>query len=311
MSVSELESYDLIRFAELLEQRLSAAQQQLAAQEGLAPEKSWLDTALSLLLEAQQPATALLPRVRDLAELAEVREEFAEELQNAWVDAMEKLHAGITFSASSRTPVIDALFPHLKFAILRRGTAESVNDYQQQFIRRLNTSYVTRLMAQEEFELVRPVIAKVTSAHEAWQQCLAPLPLPEAEAVPLREELKALGTLLDQRSRQARLLSEAALMPLPGLFEESGLSLKPRRRSLKGVPLNQAETTEALPESSEALIAEEESPPPESQEETSPEPVEATPAPASEEAPVSPAPETPAPAKRRSRKKNAASETGA
>lgn len=237
MSLSTLEAYDLIRFAEAFEARLAAADELLSGREGLEPEKSWLATAIQLVGAERKPASALLARVKDLPELEEAREEFATEQQNLWVDALEKLHAGITFCASSRSPVIDALFPHLKFPQLRRAPRESLTEYAASYERRLKSSYVTRILANDEFAFVRPVLEQVSQAYASWLASLEPVSLPEEQAQPLREELVALGKRLDAAIRQARLLSEAAFVPIPGAFEATGLAAKPRRRPGRGLPV--------------------------------------------------------------------------
>jgi hypothetical protein len=234
MSVSCLEAYDLIRFAEVFESRLAAAEEQLSGKRGLAREKEWMSAALELVRLERVPAPGMLERVRDLPELDEVREEFGAELLNTWVDALEKLHAGITFSAGSRSPVIDALFPHVKFPQLRRASREAVAEYAALYERRLKSSYVTRLLAQDELALVRPVLEQVASAHAQWVALYDPTPLPEEQAAPLREGLVTLGRRLDIAVRQARLLAEAALTPVRDAFDSSGLAIKPKRRPGRG-----------------------------------------------------------------------------
>lgn len=234
MSFSCLEAYDLIRFAEIFETRLAGAEEQLSGKRGLAREKEWMSAALELVRLERIPAPGMLERVRDLPELDEVREEFGAELLNVWVDALEKLHAGITFSAGSRSPVIDALFPHLKFPQLRRASREAVTEYAALYERRLKSSYVTRLLAQDELALVRPVLDQVASAYVQWLACYNPAPLPEDEAAPLREGLITLGRRLDIAVRQARLLAEAALTPVRDAFDASGLGIKPKRRPGRG-----------------------------------------------------------------------------
>lgn len=235
MSLSTLEAYDLIRFAEAFEARLAAADELLSGREGLEPEKAWLATAIQLVVTERKPSSELIARVKDLPELEEAREEFAFEQQNRWVDAMEKLHAGITFCASSRSPVIDALFPHLKFPQLRRAPRELVAEYVTSYERRLKSSYVTRILANDDFAFVRPVLEKVTQAHAAWVASLEPLDIPEEQARPLREELVALGKRLDVAVRQARLLAEAAFVPVPGAFDATGLAAKPKKRPGRGL----------------------------------------------------------------------------
>ncbi|WP_426751440.1 hypothetical protein [Myxococcus sp. Y35] len=234
---STLESYELIRFAEAFEARLAAAGEMLTGRPGLDAEKGWLATALELVRTARAPTAGVLDRVKDLPELEEAREEYAFHQQGLWVDALEKLHAGITFTASSRAPVIEALFPHLKFPQLRRAPREAVLEYATSYERRTKSAYVTRIFAREDFALVRPVMEQVLAAHTAWRTSHEPAPLTQEQENLLREELVTLGRKLDQSLRQARLLAEAALVPVPTVYEAAGLHLKPKRRAGRGLSL--------------------------------------------------------------------------
>ena len=258
MSLSTLEAYDLVRFAEAFDSRLASADELLAGRSGLEREKEWLATALQIVRTERAPAQAVLEKVRDLPELEEVREEFAFTHQNAWVDTLEKVHAGITFCASSRAPVIEALFPHLKFPQLRRASRDTLQEFVAGFERRLKSSYVSRILARDDFAFVRPVLEQVATAYAQWQSCFAPVQLPHEQAAPLRAELIALGKRLDLALRQARCLAEAALAPLPDAFENSGLAAKPRKRAGRGLPLVESgeptvpESQEPTPELSEA-----------------------------------------------------------
>ncbi|HVG59003.1 MAG TPA: hypothetical protein VNA24_10650 [Hyalangium sp.] len=242
MSLSTQEAYDLIRFAEAFEARLVTASDTLADREGLEPEKEWMATALKLVRTTLIPAPALLGRAKDLPELEEAREEFSFQQQNLWVDALEKLHAGITFCASSRAPVIEALFPHLKFPQLRRASQETVNEFAAAYERRLKSSYVHRIFSQDDFSFVRPVVDQVASTYAAWQASLAPSNLSDAQVAPLRAEMISVASRLDIALRQARLLAEAALVPVPGAFDTSGLAAKPKRRAGRGLPFGFEET---------------------------------------------------------------------
>ncbi len=236
MSLSTLEAYDLIRFAEAFEARLVTANDTLVDRAGLEPEKDWMGTALKLVRTRLTPAPALLERAKDLPEMEEAREEFSFQQQNLWVDALEKLHAGITFCASSRAPVIEALFPHLKFPQLRRAPQEAVNEFAAAYERRLKSSYVTRIFAQDDFSFVRPVVDQVARTYAAWQASLAPATLSDAQSAPLRAEMISVGSRLDVAVRQARLLAEAALVPVPDAFDSTGLAAKPKRRAGRGLP---------------------------------------------------------------------------
>ncbi|MCY1014764.1 hypothetical protein [Pyxidicoccus sp. MSG2] len=232
---STLESYELIRFAEAFEARLATAGEMIAGRPGLESEKRWLADALELVRTSRAPSAGVLDRVKDLPELEEAREEYAFHQQGLWVDALEKLHAGITFTASSRAPVIEALFPHVKFPQLRRAPRDAVMEYATSYERRTKSSYVTRIFGRDDFALVRPVMEQVAAAHAAWRSSHEPAPLsPEVETV-LREELVSLGRKLDVALRQARLLSEAAMVPVPSVYEAAGLSLKPKRRAGRGL----------------------------------------------------------------------------
>jgi hypothetical protein len=306
MSLSTLEAYDLIRFAEAFEARLTTASDMIAERDGLQSEKDWMATALRLVREALAPAPALIERAKDLPELEEAREEFSFLQQNLWVDSLEKLHAGITFCASSRAPVIEALFPHLKFPQLRRAPQEAVNEFAAAYERRLKSSYVTRIFTQDDFAFVRPVVDQVAKSYAAWQTSLSPTSLSEAQASPLRAELVSIGDRLDIAVRQARLLAEASLVPVPGAFDSTGLSAKPKRRAGRGMSfgLEEPGADGALDAAGEDLDADASEasgePPAES------EPPAAAPAPepvaAAAEPPSEAKPEEPKPA-RRGRKK--------
>ncbi|MFP2908261.1 hypothetical protein ACLESD_25050 [Pyxidicoccus sp. 3LFB2] len=232
---STLESYELIRFAEAFEARLATAGEMLAGRPGLESEKRWLADALELVRTTRAPSAGVLDHVKDLPELEEAREEYAFHQQGLWVDALEKLHAGITFTASSRAPVIEALFPHVKFAQLRRAPRDAVFEYATSYERRTKSSYVSRIFARDDFALVRPVMEQVSTAHAAWRSSHEPAPLTPEEENVLREELVALGRKLEAALRQARLLSEAAMVPVPSVYEAAGLSLKPKRRAGRGL----------------------------------------------------------------------------
>ncbi len=336
MSLSTLEAYDLVRFAEALDSRLAAADELLAGRPGLEREKEWMATALQIVRTERAPAASILEKVRDLPELEEVREEFAFTLHNLWVDTLEKLHAGITFCASSRAPVIEALFPHLKFPQLRRASREGLQEFASNYERRLKSSYVSRILARDDFSFVRPVLEQVATAYATWQACFAPVQLPHEQAAPLRAELIALGKKLDVALRQARCLAEASLAPIPDAFENSGLAAKPRKRAVRGLPfidpaeMGAAEAAATESEAAEAAPLETDSAEPSAAElaelaalsgaapaepespvaaDAPPEPAPAPEAAAAPEAPPAPEPTPPAaePAKapsKRGRKKN-------
>jgi hypothetical protein len=111
-----------------------------------------------------------------------------------------------------------------------------VNEFATAYERRLKSSYVTRIFTQEDFAFVRPVVDQVAKAYASWQASLTPASLSDAQALPLRMELVSIGDRLDSAVRQARLLAEASLVPVPGAFDSTGLAAKPKRRAGRGLP---------------------------------------------------------------------------
>src|SRR5690242_6810826 len=134
-----LDAYELVRFAPLCKERLERAADRLAKDASLTVEQRWLGSALERVVGAD-PEPGLLEKVRDLPELTDVRADFAEGQQDAWVDALEKLLAGITFHAGSRSPVIEALFGSQKLASLRRASLETARPFAADFERKLKSS---------------------------------------------------------------------------------------------------------------------------------------------------------------------------
>ncbi len=240
--ISALEAHDLVRFAETFEERLIAAHDAHSRRRGLEREKRWLTEALQVVAEAREGAAALLKKARELPELAEVREEFAGDLQQAWVDTLERLHAGITFHAGSRSPLIETLFPHLKFPNLRKASRPAIEQYNADLERRAALAYVARMLSQESFSFAPPVLEQVRQAYSRWQSCFGGMAMGEGDPE-VREALLTLGKQVDLAIRQARMLAEAALTPVRGAYEESNLSAKPRRRTPK--PLVQEEVSAA------------------------------------------------------------------
>src|SRR2546423_706977 len=107
--MNPLEAYEVLASAPALQERLSAA----LAKHGpeLKRERDWLQSAIALVHEHDEANAALFERARWLPELEHAREELAAPMQEAWVNAVEKLLAGITFVHGSRAPIVEALFP--------------------------------------------------------------------------------------------------------------------------------------------------------------------------------------------------------
>jgi hypothetical protein len=231
MELTPLVAYDLVRFAEGFHQRLAAAKERLLTTPGLEQEKRWMASALDLIAPLLDEAPPTLEGARSLPELTDVREDFVEELQNRWVDALERLLAGITYHAGARAPVVEALFPHQKFSALRRASRATASAYWLELERRLKSTYVQRMMKEPELSFAPEAVQAVQDARCALESCFSP-PAPEAPAAQTaRRALVELGAKLQGLTQQARLLAQAALLPLGGAFEISGLSGKPKKRA--------------------------------------------------------------------------------
>jgi hypothetical protein len=233
MSPSPIEAYDLIRHATLLAERLAAAQVELEKKRGLKVEREWLRAAVEVLGAAREPAPGIVERARGLPGLVEVRDELGVVFQGLWVDALERLLAGITFHAGPRAPLIEAIFPHAKLAALRKASRESALGFADDLGRRMKTSYVTRTLAEPTFAFALPVLDQLASAFAQWQEVYSGESMPEPRAGEVLKELLAAAKRLELACRQAKLLAEAALAPCGGLFDELGLSAKPKRRGAR------------------------------------------------------------------------------
>jgi hypothetical protein len=229
MAITALEACDLIRFAAQYRARLAQAEAELGA--SAVAEARWLAEARARLEASGARGERSVEAARALPELTPLREELAAELQGAWVDALERLHAGITFHAGSRAPVLEALFGNVKLASLRRAAVDSVRQAQVELERRMKSAYVSRVLGQEDHAFAQPVLAQLATAYAQWDGCLCPPPVEAEAASALREELQAVAAELELPLRQARLLAEAALAGVPGAYERHALGAKPKRRA--------------------------------------------------------------------------------
>lgn len=230
-SMSLLDAFDAVSWSDQLHRRLESACAELSKKQGLREEKAWLETARLRVATSREGIGDLLTRVLRLPELEPVREDQARVLQNAAVDAVERLQAGITFAAGSRAPIIEALYGRLKIPVLRRCDREDFERFCVDFDKRLNTSYAKRMFADPSYAIVLPTLDQLRHAFATWRGVFSDVPLSEQEAQGLRDELDAAARQVDLPCRQARLLAEAALAPLKELHEDSGLDQKPKRRT--------------------------------------------------------------------------------
>lgn len=210
-----LELYRLNQQGHALAEKLDRRVREVIGTKGFAREKSWLADAQGLLAERLEGMVAPLQAAQRLPELELHREDFARGPQQAYVDALEKLWAGVSFHLGRRAPLLEALFPHQKFAAIRKPKPELVRAYAADFEKRLGKSYVQRMLADEDCAFARPVIAEVSARLAEWEQVLAASPLDGDDAEAAREAVRAAGRRLEPAMRQARYLLDAANLTLP------------------------------------------------------------------------------------------------
>jgi hypothetical protein len=243
--MSLLDAFDTVTWSETVLARLEEATALLARKQGLAAEKAWLDAGLERLRAAREGVADLSLRALRLPDLESVREEQARVLQGAAIDAVERLHAGITFHGGSRSPLLEALFARLKLPVLRRCDRADFDAFCVDFEKRLNTGYARRMFGDSSFSFVIPVIEQVRQAFAIWRGVFSSERLSELDETRLRDELSSAASRLDLPLRQARLLAEAALSPIRDAFESTGLGARPRRRTSRPA------VTESMPDVTE------------------------------------------------------------
>lgn len=232
MLSSLLDAFELVAHSEVLLKRLDAACAELSKKQGLKDEKAWLEMARQRVATAREGVGNLLIRVLRLPELEPVKEEQARVLQNAAVDAVERLHAGISFAGGARAPLLEALFGKLKLPVLRRCDRVDFEKFCNEFEKRLNTTYARRMFADPSYAVVLPALQQMHESFATWRGVFATDAMPEQDAQSLRDELDAAARRLELPCRQSRLLAQAALAPLKDLLETSGVELKPKRANV-------------------------------------------------------------------------------
>ena len=232
MSTPLLEAYDLVAHAEQLELRLSAAADELQKRPGLTHEKAWLELAKARVATAREGIGDLPIRALRVPELESMKGDYAKVLQGAVVDALEKVHGAITVAGGARAPLLEALYYKLKIPALRKCDRDDFEKFCVDFDKRLKSSFAKRILADADYAGVAPSLQGLHDSIATWRGIFLTPPLSEEEAQPLREELAALAKRLDIPCRQARLLAQAALVPLR-LLDDHGVSQRPKRRGPK------------------------------------------------------------------------------
>lgn len=230
MSTPLLEAFELIARSGELARRLDAVAAELAKRPSMKEEEAWLTCGRERLSRAREGVGDLLDRALGLEELEPMRAGRARELQGELIDALERLQAGIAFAGGPRSPLIEAIFFSTKLSLLRKVDREELERTWRDIDKRLGSGYVTRMLADETYAVVTTAVEEAARAYRAWQAAFEPAPLTEAEASALCEELVTTAHRIDQPSRQARLLAQAALLTSKELLDEHDLAPRPKRR---------------------------------------------------------------------------------
>lgn len=248
MTMTLAEAFDVVAWSQTLLERLETAQGELSKKQGLKDEKGWLMLAIDRLTAARAELGDLNQRAMRLPELESAREDHARTLQNAAVDAIERLQAGITFVAGTRAPLLEALFGKVKLPQARRCDREDFERFAADFEKKLSSGYCKRMLAESSYVPVTPVLEQVRTSIDAWRKGFSPEPLTSTEELTLREEIIGHARRLELPMRQAKLLAEAALAPVRNAFEDSGIGQKPKKRKVEATEPEPVEAAEETPE---------------------------------------------------------------
>jgi hypothetical protein len=230
------ETQDLATFATQAAARLTLASARFdAAHDARSEERGWLEVAARRVNAGLEQVRAALLEAAPLPEFATARKVKSETLANAWADAIEALFDAIVANVSANGPLIEALFPHQRFASLRRP-GSAAHNFWLEFERRADSSYVRRLCGDPEYEFLPPLLEAAKASERAVREAASPRPLPEAQAEALRAKVSSAAETLEMALRQARSLTEAAFAATPGAVSELGLDAKPKRRTARAEP---------------------------------------------------------------------------
>jgi hypothetical protein len=224
------DAVDLAAFAGRVLERLSEAEARFDGLTEVERERAWLASASERVRTSLALTHGALLEAAPLPELEGPRKPKSQALSSAWADAVERLFDAIVANVSANGPLVEALFPHQRFAVLRRGGAAARN-FWLEFERRAESAYVRRLCLDPEYHFLSPLLESARLAERSLTEFLSPRPLPEAEALELRRQLSAASEKLELALKQARSLVDAACAATPELISELGLDAKPKRRA--------------------------------------------------------------------------------
>jgi hypothetical protein len=232
VSTSLLESFELLAHAEQLLPRLDAAAAEVAKIDGLSDERGWIDLARGRLEAAYQgTASDLRLRALRIPELQSLKGEHSRDVQGAVVDALEHLHAAITFAGGPRAALLEALYYRLKIPALRKCNREELEAFWADFEKRVMSTYARRMLADPDYAAVGVALQGLRDAFETWKAIFVAEPASGEEASALGAELELAASRLVTPLRQAKLLAQAALAPLKELDVAALLALKVKKRA--------------------------------------------------------------------------------
>ena len=235
-SFSIQEAQDLTAFGIQTVERLTAASVHFdSAHDEATEERAWLAAATQRVTSALEGVQRALLEAAPLPEFAGARKVKSEALSNAWADAIEGVFDAIVANVSANGPLVEALFPHQRFAALRRP-GSSAHNFWLEFERRAESTYVRRLCSDPEYAFLPPLLEAAKTSEQSLREALAPRPLPEAQAATLRETVSLSAQRLELALRQARSLTEAVFAATPARVSELGLDAKPKRRATRAEP---------------------------------------------------------------------------
>jgi len=225
------DAHDFSAFAAQTLERLAQASLRLSEDEAdVTAERGFIAFATERVSAALEGVRAALEAAQPLPEFANQRKVNREELANAWADAVEAVFDAIVANVSANGPLVEALFPHQRFATLRKP-GNSAQNFWKEFERRAESSYVKRLCADPEYAFLPPLLENARESEQRVRELVTPKPLPEEEQLVLRERVSTAVEKLELAVRQTRALAEAAFAHAPGAVSELGLDAKPKRKT--------------------------------------------------------------------------------
>ena len=128
-SFSIQEAQDFSAFALQTVERLAAAQARFdSAHDEPTEERRWLEIASARVTSRLENVQKALSEAAALPEFASARKVNREALSNAWADAIEGVFDAIVANVSANGPLVEALFPHQRFATLRKPGSSAASE---------------------------------------------------------------------------------------------------------------------------------------------------------------------------------------